>query len=66
VGRAGGGFSVGDAYEKNIETMRCLLIAALLLSGCSGIVETVLLSTSANIISEVVMDEVRGDCGQVE
>jgi len=66
VGRAGGGFSVGDAYEKNIETMKYLLVATLLLSGCSGIVETVLLSTSANIISELVMDEVRSDCGQVE
>ena len=46
--------------------MKCLLIATLLLSGCSGVIETVLLSTSANIISEVVMDEVRGDCGQIE
>ncbi len=46
--------------------MKYLLVATLLLSGCSGIVETVLLSTSANIISELVMDEVRSDCGQVE
>ena len=66
MGRVGGGSGVGDAYEKNIETMRCLLIASLLLGGCSGILETVALSTTANIISEFVMDEVRGDCGQIE
>ena len=46
--------------------MKCLLIATLLLSGCSGILETVALSTTANIISEMIMDEVRGDCGQIE
>ena len=66
MGRAGGGFSVGDAYEKNIETRKYLLVATLLLSGCSGVIETVALSTTANIISELVMDEVRSDCGQVE
>jgi len=64
--RVDGGFSASNTYEKNIKTMRCLLIASLLLGGCSGVTETVLLSTSANIISEVVMDEVRGDCGQIE
>ena len=46
--------------------MKYLLVASLLLSGCSGVIETVALSTTANIISEVFMDEVRGDCGQVE
>ena len=67
MGRAGGGFSVGDAYEKNIETMRYLLIVTLLLGGCSGVIETVALSTTANIISEMIMDEVKDDCGkQVE
>ena len=67
MGRAGGGFSVGGTYEKNIETMRCLLIASLLLGGCSGVIETVALSTTANIISEMIMDEVKDDCGkQVE
>ena len=66
MGRVGGGFSVGDAYEICFEKMKCLLIASLLLGGCSGILETVALSTTANIISEFVMDEVRGDCGQIE
>ena len=66
MGRAGGGFSVGDTYEICFEEMKCLLIASLLLGGCSGILETVALSTTANIISEFVMDEVRGDCGQIE
>ena len=46
--------------------MRYLLLASLLLGGCSGVIETVALSTTANIISEVVMDEVRGECGKVE
>jgi uncharacterized protein YceK len=46
--------------------MKYLLVATLLLSGCSGVIETVALSTTANIISELVMDEVRSDCGQVE
>ena len=64
--RVDGGFSASNTYEKNIKTMRCLLIASLLLGGCSGILETVALSTTANIISEFVMDEVRGDCGQIE
>ena len=47
--------------------MRYLLLATLLLSGCSGVIETVALSTTANIISEMIMDEVKDDCGkQVE
>ena len=46
--------------------MRYLLLATLLLSGCSGVIETVALSTTANILSELVMDEVKDDCGQVE
>ncbi len=46
--------------------MKCLLIATLLLSGCSGILETVALSTTANLLSEVVMEEIRGDCGQAD
>ena len=67
MGRVGGGFSSSNTYEKNIETMmRCLLIATLLLSGCSGILETVALSTTANLLSEVVMEEIRGDCGQAD
>ena len=46
--------------------MKYLLIATLLLSGCSGVIETLALSTTANILSELVMDEVKDDCGQVE
>ena len=46
--------------------MRYLLLATLLLSGCSGVIETLALSTTANILSELVMDEVKDDCGQVE
>ena len=46
--------------------MRYLLLATLLLSGCSGVIETLALSTTANILSELVMDEVKGDCGKVE
>jgi uncharacterized protein YceK len=46
--------------------MRFLLVATLFLSGCSGVIETVALSTTANIISEMIMDEVKDDCGQVE
>ena len=47
--------------------MKYLLIASLLLGGCSGVIETVALSTTANIISEMIMDEVKDDCGkQVE
>ena len=67
MGRAGGGFSVGGTYEICFEEMKCLLIASLLLGGCSGVIETVALSTTANIISEMIMDEVKDDCGkQVE
>jgi len=46
--------------------MKYLLVASLLLSGCSGVIETVALSTTANILSELVMDEVKDDCGKVE
>jgi uncharacterized protein YceK len=46
--------------------MKYLLIATLLLSGCSGVIETLALSTTANILSELVMDEVKDDCGKVE
>ena len=66
MGRAGGGFSASSTHKICFEKMKCLLIASLLLGGCSGILETVALSTTANIISEFVMDEVRGDCGQIE
>jgi hypothetical protein len=47
--------------------MKILLIATLFLGGCGGgLMETVALSTTANIISELVMDEVRSDCKRVE
>ena len=48
------------------EEMKYLLIASLLLGGCSGVIETVALSTTANIISEMIMNEVKDDCGKVE
>jgi hypothetical protein len=46
--------------------IKFLLTATLFLGGCSGIIETVALGTTANIISELVMDEVRSDCKRVE
>ena len=59
-------------YEQNTQNrnsgrMKILLIATLFLGGCGGgLMETVALSTTANIISELVMDEVRSDCKRVE
>ena len=67
MGRAGGGFSVGGTHKICFEEMKYLLIASLFLGGCSGVIETLALSTTANIISEMIMDEVKDDCGkQVE
>ena len=67
MGRVGGGFSASSTHKICFEKMKCLLIASLLLGGCSGVIETVALSTTANIISEMIMDEVKDDCGkQVE
>jgi len=66
VGRADCGFGASNTYKICFEKMKCLLLASLFLSGCSGILETVALSTTANLLSEVVMEEIRGDCGQAD
>jgi len=47
--------------------VKIILIATLLLGGCSGgLVETVAINAGANIASKIVMDEVRGDCGEIQ
>jgi hypothetical protein len=47
--------------------VKIMLIATLLLGGCSGgLVETVAINAGANIASKIVMDEVRGDCGEIQ
>ncbi len=47
--------------------MKYLLLITVFLSGCGGgLVETVAINTGANIASKIVMDEVRGDCGEIQ
>ncbi len=47
--------------------MKILLLATLFLSGCGGgLMETVAINAGANIASKIVMDEVRGDCGEIQ
>ena len=47
--------------------MKYLLLITVFLSGCGGgLVETVAINAGANIASKLVMDEVRGDCGEIQ
>jgi len=47
--------------------MKIILIATLFLGGCGGgLVETVAINAGANIASKIVIDEVRGDCGEIQ
>ena len=47
--------------------MKILLLATFLLGGCGGgLMETVAINAGANIASKIVMDEVRGDCGEIQ
>jgi len=48
--------------------VKIILIATLLLGGCGGggLMETVAINAGANIASKIVMDEVRGDCGEIQ
>ena len=47
--------------------MKYLLLITVFLGGCGGgLVETVAINAGTNIASKIVMDEVRGDCGEIQ
>ncbi len=47
--------------------MKILLLATFLLGGCGGgLVETVAINAGTNLASKLVIEEVRGDCGEIE
>jgi|TARA_R100001480_G_scaffold2652_1_gene7377 hypothetical protein len=47
--------------------VKYLLLITVFLGGCGGgLVETVAINAGANIASKIVMDEVRGDCGEIQ
>ena len=47
--------------------MKILLIATLFLGGCGGgLMETVAINAGANIASKIVIEEARGDCGEIQ
>ncbi len=47
--------------------MKYLLLITVFLGGCGGgLVETMAINAGANIASKIVMDEVRGDCGEIQ
>ncbi len=47
--------------------MKYLLLITVFLSGCGGgLVETVAINAGTNLASKLVIEEVRGDCGEIE
>jgi len=47
--------------------VKYLLLITVFLGGCGGgLVETMAINAGANIASKIVMDEVRGDCGEIQ
>jgi hypothetical protein len=47
--------------------VKIILIVTFLLGGCGGgLVETVAINAGANIASKLVIEEARGDCGEIE
>ena len=47
--------------------MKILLLVTLLLGGCGGgLMETVAINAGTNLASKLVIDKVRGDCGEIQ